>query len=277
LAQAQNGASQFLAAEASLEKVLELEPDFVDAKVALASFKAKRGKYQDALKMANELQKAYPKSPTGLDLEGNINMMQAHYAQAIRAYEAAAKLADSTTLTLQLFNAYVQAGRQGDADALLLKRLKKFPKDVKLRLHLALAYMKQRKYEQAVSQYNTVLSNTPKDVVALNNLAWAYFQLRDDRALSVAEHAYKVNPKSAQAADTLGWILVKFGHLKRGLSILKTANAALPGSPTIAYHYAAALAKAGDKAQARKQLEALLKKAKAFPELEEAKKLLGQM
>ena len=61
--------------------------------------------------------------------------------------------------------------------------------------------------------------------------------------------------------DTLAWILVTKGDKKedgaRALALLQQAHAQVPRARDIRYHLAAALAKNGDRAGARKELEAL--------------------
>ena len=101
--------------------------------------------------------------------------------------------------------------------------------------------------------------------------------MKDSRTQDTAELAYKAAPGSAQVADTLGWILVEKGEIKRGLELLQQAAKGLPKEGDVQYHYAAALAKSGDKVAARRQLESLLAGNTPFSKQEEARTLLGQL
>jgi Flp pilus assembly protein TadD len=56
---------------------------------------------------------------------------------------------------------------------------------------------------------------------------------------------------------------------------LRKASDAAPREASVRYHLAAALAKTGRNADAKRELDALLKAGTRFPELEEAKKLLN--
>ena len=87
----------------------------------------------------------------------------------------------------------------------------------------------------------------PDNVLVLNNLAWAYQQVKDPRALETAERAYKLKPDNAAVADTLGWMLVEQGNTTRGLELLQKAVAAAPKALEIRYHLAQAWVKSGDK------------------------------
>ena len=110
-----------------------------------------------------------------------------------------------------------------------------------------------------------------------NSLAWAYYKLNDPRALEAAEGAYKATPDSALITDTLGWILVEKGDVKRGLPLLQRAAALEPENPEISYHLAVALAKFGDRDAAREKLTKILAKGKAFAEAKDAQALLTSL
>ena len=90
------------------------------------------------------------------------------------------------------------------------------------------------------------------------------------------ERAYQTAPRSAQIADTLGWILYQKGILDRAEQLIAQAAIALPGNPEIRYHLGAVYAKRGKKAEARRELEEALK-SPAFPEAAEARKALERL
>jgi Tfp pilus assembly protein PilF len=114
-------------------------------------------------------------------------------------------------------------------------------------------------------------------VIALNNLAWAYQQEKDPRALPTAEQALKLAPEAASVMDTVGWILVEQGNVKRGLPLLEQAISRAPDSNDIRYHLAFGLHKAGDKARAKKEIEQALANGKPFAQMDEARALQKQM
>ena len=107
----------------------------------------------------------------------------------------------------------------------------------------------------------------------MNNLA----NLKDGaEALKYAEQAYNLAPNDVTISDTYGWILTKQGKLDEGLNILKNASSHTK-MPSINYHYAAALAKAGKKADAKKLLVNILNTNMVFEERTEAKTLLNSL
>ncbi|UMR32048.1 tetratricopeptide repeat protein [Massilia sp. MB5] len=117
-------------------------------------------------------------------------------------------------------------------------------------------------------------------MIVLNNLAWVYQQMKDPRALSVAEQAYKLQSSHPSVVDTLGWLLIEQGNTTRGIELLRKAIAGVPderAAGELRYHLAYGLHKSGDKAGARKELEKLLASGAQFPQLEEARSLLKQL
>ncbi len=60
----------------------------------------------------------------------------------------------------------------------------------------------------AMAGYERLLSKDASDPVALNNLAWLYFEAKDPRAEATARKAVEAAPDNPEIGDTLGWILV---------------------------------------------------------------------
>jgi Tfp pilus assembly protein PilF len=129
----------------------------------------------------------------------------------------------------------------------------------------------------AVAEYERVLKAQPGSVLALNNLAWLYFEDGDARALELAERAYNRAPERAEIIDTYGWLLIKGGRVEEGLSLLEKASKRAPGNGDIRYHLAAGLAEAGEKSRAKRELTALLDSGKEFSEKPAARALLEEL
>jgi Flp pilus assembly protein TadD len=77
-------------------------------------------------------------------------------------------------------------------------------------------------------------------------------------------------PERPEITDTLGWLLVQNGNVNRGLVLLQEARVKAPHIPDIHYHMAVALYKSGRTAEARKELDRLLKTGKTFSEMDNA-------
>jgi len=273
LGRAQAASGKAPQAEASYAKALALQPDSIDARAALALAQARAGRVAEAQKLVQELKQRAPGS-AGDMLEGDVLMVAAKPADAVRAYQAAWGRAKNGVLAVRLYEAYTAAGRDADGDAHLRAWLKDHPGDTGARLHLADALARSNRDKDAAEAYRDVLKAAPSHAVALNNLAYVYQRGKDPRALDTAEQAYKLRPKDPVTADTYGWILTQSGKVAEGLKVLEQATASAPKHTEIRYHYAIALAKSGDKDKARGIVRQMLADGARLPVDPENAKLL---
>ena len=195
---------------------------------------------------------------------------------AVKAYEQAFAISKSGPLIVKLHASLSHAGKGKEAASRLTQWLKEHPTDISTRMYLAGTYLADRQNKEAIEQYEIILRQEPKYVPALNNLAWLYQQTGDPRALRIAENAYKLAPGNPAIQDTLGWLLVQGNQAARGRDLLAKAAAA-SDSPSIRFHYAAALEKTGDKAKARLELVRTLKSTQPFSEKAQAEALLKSL
>ena len=144
---------------------------------------------------------------------------------------------------------------------------------------MALAEARQRRGDVggAIELYEQGLVVKPDDPGLLNNLAVLYQAKGDPKALELAERAYRQAPNAPALQDTYGWILVTSGRLEQALPVLRSAADALPAMAEVQYHYAAALAQAGDKAKALAILNKLDFGQVPTPARSDAQKLLDEL
>jgi putative PEP-CTERM system TPR-repeat lipoprotein len=277
LARAQLAKKDVEAATTTLRKALELQPDRLDVhREAIGAYLA-AGKPEDALADARTLQKARPKEAVGFVFEGEVLAAQKKFGEAASAYGEALKRQKAPVLALRMHGLLTQAGKKKEADAVLARWMQENPKDVLVRLYLADSALNRKDYNAAVPAYRQILAEQPNNVVVLNNLAWALWQLKDPGALALAEKAHGLAPDNPAVADTLGVILVEQGDLKRGMQLLDEAVKAAPNVPDLRLHYARALLKSGDKAAARRELEQIGQLQVETPAKAEAETLLKQL
>jgi tetratricopeptide (TPR) repeat protein len=143
----------------------------------------------------------------------------------------------------------------------LNKALESKPKSVVLMLHLAELYDQHARWDEAEAMYRRVLQpeNEPKNIVALNNLAWLLAQRSVDaekhqEALRRIETAVAGIGRRADLLDTRGLVHMKLGHDAEALADFRAAAADMP-SPAHLFHLARAHYKASDKTNAFKVLK----------------------
>jgi Flp pilus assembly protein TadD len=143
-----------------------------------------------------------------------------------------------------------------------------------VRLHLANQHYRAGAYRDAVTEYAAVVKADPQHAFALNNLASAYLKLDDKRALSVAEAAHRLKPDQPNILDTLGVAQMRYGDAKLAAETLKKAIGRQPQVAEFRVNYALALAKSGEKAAARAELQNVVAGNKGLALEPEAKALL---
>ncbi|TFW30700.1 XrtA/PEP-CTERM system TPR-repeat protein PrsT [Massilia horti] len=263
------------ASAADVKRAVELQPDFVPARGAQIQLALSQGKPDEAIAAARQLQQAKGQSGVaGYVLEGDAQLLLKRPALAVAAYQKAYANAKSAQLLLKLAEALKQAGKASDAQPLLAQWQKEHPEDVVVALYAAESQLANKQFKTAIAMLEDVVKRAPNHAGALNNLAWAYQQEKDPRALGVAEQAYKAGGEIPQIMDTLAWVLIEKGDTNRALPLLQKAVTLAPESHDIRYHLAYGLSKSGDKAGARKELDKLLSQNKRFAQEEEARSLL---
>jgi len=267
-----NGSSTI--AKQTLLKALELKPDMQEAQILLARLEATIGNRDGALKMLEQIRKPAPNSFAAFMVEGDIEMLGKRYLTAAKAYERAYALRTSGNLAAQIHEAYLRGGKPEVGESVVLRWLENQPTDTATRMYLADASIRTSRLPTAIAQYELLAQKYPNDQHVLNNLAWAYGENGDSRAVATAEKAFRINEANAAVADTYGWMLFDSGKIAEGIGILRRAVEMAPESRHIRFHYAQALAKSGERKDARAELQRVLAGAGPFDRQAEANALL---
>lgn len=276
LGRAQLAQQQFSIAQGSLERALKLRPAWVQAESALVFLDLQAGSQEKALRRIADLRQARPRDPEVMAVEGDLRAALAQHREAAAAYDQAFDLAPTFALALRSTSAR-SAAKLPDPASALTRWVTRHPDDAGARVALAEALMRDGDQVRAAEQLRAVLAKRPQDVTALNNLAWLYHELGDPRALGLARQAAALAPNVPQVADTLGWILVEQGQASEGVQLLERAAGSRSASPSIHYHYGAALARTGATDRARQLLTELLANEASFPERTAAAGLLADL
>lgn len=274
LALAQLAAEDVHAAITSLQQALNIDANFTPALDALMQIQMKSAKPESALTIARKAQIERPKSPFGFEREGDINLAQKKFTLAIKPYKRAIELGGGASSLIKLHRALVSSGESKPAEQYLNDWIKQHPSDMVVRGYAAEYYLSLGRNREAIVQYEALIKSMPGNTGALNNLATLYQREKDGRAQAMAEQALKLRPGDPNIMDTLGWILVEKGDLSRAAELLGSAVSQVPKAGGIRYHYAVALARAGKKSEARKELAEAIASGVQFPELENAKIML---
>ncbi|MGE5651918.1 MAG: XrtA/PEP-CTERM system TPR-repeat protein PrsT [Bacillota bacterium] len=226
----------FPAAREAVNKALSASPNLLEAQYVDGLLKARQGDADAAQAIARRLQKEQARSAYGHLLEAESWMARKNSAAAATSLEAAFKLEPNSETLSRLHRALELSGRANEADSRASEWLAAHANDRAVRMLVAESNLSRRQYKIAIAHYETLLQSDANNVVALNNLAFAYQEIKDARALDTAEKAYKLAGEDPSVLDTLGWILAQQGQRERGLALLRKSAAMAPNSREIKEH-----------------------------------------
>ncbi|MBD3813401.1 MAG: PEP-CTERM system TPR-repeat protein PrsT [Betaproteobacteria bacterium] len=274
LAWAQRVAGDMNAALKSLQKSVRLAPNYLDARIALAGLYAVLGQQDNALQETRTIQTLNPQSATGYNLEAELAARFKKPDASLQALARAHQTAPSSSTAATYHFALIRAGKTAQAEQVAQQWLNQHPDDSVFRMYLAGTYLQKRQTGQAVDEYRQIVKTNPNHVMALNNLAAVLEEQNDPNAFGYAQRAYGLQPANPVVMDTYGWSLLQQGKIQEATPLLKQAAQAMPETPSVQYHWAAALVKSGQTSEARALLQKLLASSQRFDERDKASALL---
>jgi len=274
LANALFGAGDRAGAADALNTAASLDPKSGDVYAAQINLLFAQGDVNGAVTKAKAYQSANPGAAADVLLADT-------YVRAKQLNQAAAVLTQSygvhpnrTTLA-RLVQLKIAGGDTKQASALLANWLASNPRDLEVRSQYATLLMMTRDTARAAAQFEVILQQDSKNIVALNNLAWLLQRSDPKRALSLAVLADKLSPNSPDVLDTTGMIKLGQKDAKGALDILNRAHSLRPKDGEITYHVVLALDANGKRESAKGLLAALLNSGVKFADLANATQLLA--
>jgi tetratricopeptide (TPR) repeat protein len=202
-----------------------------------------------------------PDSPMLIEHLADTEALAGHYDLAIEHLQ---KLLTSdpksAKLRLRLAEVYGRKGDPNNEVAIYQQAQELEPTDPTVALSLAGALAQAGRTNEARAQFQRVVKEHPENAPALNNAA---FFLADtggdlDEALRLARHALEKSPGQPGFSDTVGYIYLKKGLNDSAVQTFSNLARKYPQFASFRYHLGLALIVKGDKAAARKELQAAL-------------------
>lgn len=277
LASAHFAARRIDASLSVLRKALALKPGDPDVLRNMIAVLLAAGRADAAQKEALAAQKSWPKETIGFVMEGEVHAARKRPAEAARAYANAAQVRPAPGLIVRQHQLLRAANEPDAADSVAATWLKSNAKDVVVRYYLAGLALQRKDYPAAIALYREILALQPDHAAALNDLAWVLGETKDPAALGTAKKAYAKAPENPYIMETYGWLLYNSGDTQRGITLMKHATRIIPAVPEGRMHLGKALLASGDKAGARRELEAVAKSRGDSPLKAEAERLLKSL
>ena len=277
LANAYMAAQDLNRARSALDKAIALQPGLLQAKSALATIAVRQGRVADALALAREIQKAEPKSALGFALEGDVQLLRKDPAAAIVAHRAAFSVSRGTEGAIRLHRTYLAAGQASSAEQLAAEWRKERPADAAFVAYLGEMAMSKKSWAEAEQHFSSVVKAQPKNVVALNNVAWLMVQQGKPGAVEIAQRANQLRPGRAALLDTLAAALAAENQLPAAIRTQKDALELSPREHAYRLSLARLYIQAGERRMALAELEKLERSGDRFAGETEARRLLSEL
>ncbi|HEV3217851.1 MAG TPA: tetratricopeptide repeat protein [Vicinamibacterales bacterium] len=260
LAEAQRRTRDYVAAEATARKLVALDPKNMSAPLELAQVFRDQHEYQkivgllepivttrfrtaDATEVADESFRSLC-----FDLAGAYEQLK-QYDKALGVLTQARQLSPKDPMVeIRLARSQVAAGKAGNAVQTLQGAAKKFPDEPGVKVELASALERQKKYSDAEAIFRQMIAADPKNADALNSLGYMLADRgeRLDESVSFVERALVLDPGNPAYLDSLGWAYYKQGKLDAAEPPLREASEKLPAVSVIQSHFGDLLFKRGD-------------------------------
>ncbi|MBL8428504.1 MAG: PEP-CTERM system TPR-repeat protein PrsT [Dechloromonas sp.] len=277
LAEAYVKTNNLKAAELSVRQALELAPTYVVALRRHAELLMGLKRPREAMASVRSLQKSHPDDSVGDLLEGDIHAAEKNWVAAAKSYRTGLNKLPTTELATRLHVALRATGDSTGAERMAAEWKKAHAEDLAFLIHVGDDAAVRGDFKMAESSYLQVINKRPRDAQVLNNLAWVTHKQARPDALGFAEKAVSIDPGNPGYLDTLAAILDGESQLKRAIEVQRKAVDLLPTNPVLRLRLAKLFAKAGDKQNARVNLEELLQFKDPFPGDSEIQPLLRQL
>lgn len=262
---------------AQLRKVVALKPDYVLGQVRLVSMLVRLSRSDEAMNAVKAVQKQLPDDPTGWLLEGDLLSLKDNRAGAVAPFKTAYAKRPSDETAIRLHRALRAVSRAAEADKLAEEWLAKRPDSAAFNAYLGELAIGQRDYDRAERHFRKLVAAQPSNALALNNLAWVLDRGGKPGALEMGEKALALAPNSDAILDTLAEIHAGARRYDKAVALQKRALQISPNLPMLRLHLAQYLIKAGQRPEARAELERLLALGNNFPAQDEVRKLLASL
>ncbi|WP_165229447.1 tetratricopeptide repeat protein [Aquisphaera insulae] len=213
--------------ESTLRRFVAEKPDEPTRILPLIGFLARRNRLEEALPLCDQAWKTCPP-----EAAGDACMTVASSRQASDALRRK-----------------IETGIQ--------EALKRKPGEPRLQVNLAQLFSLGGRFDEAEATYRDVLAREPKNIAALNNLAWllALHSKKPQDALGLINTAIEAAGDVVPLLDTRAAVYLQMEQPEPALKDLKAALAVNPRYPSLSFHLAQAHRQSRNAQEARKAFE----------------------
>lgn len=263
--------------EAQIAKALALNPNNVSALLGKALEAYSRA---DGTALEGYLSRIEKLAPDNIELK----RLQAGYAMVKGDQQGALVLFEEIynvdPSTSSMLNLQLQHKKAGDPDAslsLMRAWLREHQDDLTARLALASHFVESEDKVAVEREYKAVLEVDERNLVALNNLAWALKESNPSQALRYAKSAARISNNSPVVLDTLALVQSANGQHDKASQTINSLLEADSNNPTLRYHSALIALAAGKNDEGRLIMQTLIDDVSVFPDRKEALEIMKEL
>lgn len=231
-----HGQTKSADAKIYMMKALNFYPENVLYLTSVIQLEIAQKNIPEAQKLLDQFVQTKENEHSRLFLQGVIRFAETKNEEGLDLYRKSWATQPSEIVAEALLQHYQKAGQKDQAENFLNDWSKKLPTSYRAALMQAVAAQNNNKADEALKWYEKTVEIAPNSPIALNNLAWMYYERKDARALELAKRAAQFAPSSAEILDTFGWILVESGNVKEGIVVLERATSIAPDNKDIKMH-----------------------------------------
>ena len=136
-------------------------------------------------------------------------------------------------------------------------------------------YQNLQQLNDAIAADEKILAELPDNAIALNDPAWNYRVVGDDRAGNAGRRVYERMPDNGSIADTPGRMFVGQSADAEGVGLLRKAEKLSDGRAEIGYHLAVEFELPGQKEEARQKPTNILDRGQEFTSEDDARQVVA--
>lgn len=252
------------AAARNVKRALELAPDSLSVQRTAIAVAVRQKRHADAVVVARSVQTQRPNDSLGFILEGEIEVNRSRWDAAATAFKAALRKGNPAQAPGRLHFVLAKNNKAAEANRFAEEWLAQHPTDTLLALYMAEVASTEGDHALAERRYKQILKSQPAHPLALNNLASSLIVQKKPGAVAFAEQAVKAAPGQPALIDTLAMALSIENQHARAIDLQKGVVAKAPSAPVYRLTLAKIYMQAGDRKQARVELEQLAKLGREF-------------
>ncbi len=187
-------------AVAAYRRAIELNPDYDLAKINLAIAYRDWERYKEAEAILTEVVSRQPRNSRANFYLGDVYRRQGMYDEAIKYYKQGIEYdANSATLNAELGLGYYYQGLLSKAEQSLRRALERNPSIYTAHFTLALIYEKKGDFDSAIEEYKKEIENNPQGFKAYFNLGMIYGKRGDySRQIELIKKSVELNSQFSE-------------------------------------------------------------------------------